>query len=698
MSPPAPTALTYEQFRGLISAQDFFWYGGIKAIAQYLPKSDFALDIWLMTALRSKDGVAFRHIICAAATTGRKLHARLLPDGAALVNDPVPLGWIAWHMGGEVTEAILDALDKPGLSRECEATLLFYAAAWWVQNRSEPLPAKLITTARALARKRPVNGEAAVKLSALVALAPNEKLQELIPCGRDPKVVQGAPRLRDSLLQMVREPFWYWLPDKPSRDYTLGRPMQRAAPDVGRNKICPCGSGKKFKRCCEKKYQDRLRHSTDVAGKTAMELYYDPGAELTAARLQVMPPNELVRVKEIPTDLIVQFAIRLAECKCFKELARLFNQNGVRADWEESWKRMFSYIVREWDRPAALRLLKTHRNWKEVLPQLEPGVRLLLASDSQKEFLRALETEALAALRSGDEQEIEGFARAVVASPYPSLGIFVARSVLPLLAEPKSAALVFEQILHARDRLDLSPEDEFGDFMDERILQKKNNGGAPIAEAQAKLSAKAEEVRRLKESLAHTQRALVIQEKRESREAAASAPQSSLHDEENRHLREKIDWLQAKIREEGEEKVTFRRDLVRLQEELKTVKASPNGNHDREANDDDDAGENLQVSGTQPVRSLELPKKFSETLAAFPPHVGRATMCYLGQLAGGEATAFDTVVHLKAYPGVLRKRLAGSHRLLFTLESDRVRVVDLIARCDLDKRIKKLQAHGLPAA
>ncbi len=27
-------------------------------------------------------------------------------------------------------------------------------------------------------------------------------------------------------------------------------PVTRAAPKVGRNEPCPCGSGKKFKRCC----------------------------------------------------------------------------------------------------------------------------------------------------------------------------------------------------------------------------------------------------------------------------------------------------------------------------------------------------------------------------------------------------------------------------------------------------------------
>jgi uncharacterized protein YecA (UPF0149 family) len=29
-----------------------------------------------------------------------------------------------------------------------------------------------------------------------------------------------------------------------------GAPWKRKAPKVGRNEPCPCGSGKKFKKCC----------------------------------------------------------------------------------------------------------------------------------------------------------------------------------------------------------------------------------------------------------------------------------------------------------------------------------------------------------------------------------------------------------------------------------------------------------------
>ena len=45
-------------------------------------------------------------------------------------------------------------------------------------------------------------------------------------------------------------------PDK-SEDITdieralLAREPARSAPKVGRNEPCPCGSGKKFKKCCE---------------------------------------------------------------------------------------------------------------------------------------------------------------------------------------------------------------------------------------------------------------------------------------------------------------------------------------------------------------------------------------------------------------------------------------------------------------
>lgn len=32
---------------------------------------------------------------------------------------------------------------------------------------------------------------------------------------------------------------------------SLAQPIKRERPKIGRNEPCPCGSGKKFKKCCE---------------------------------------------------------------------------------------------------------------------------------------------------------------------------------------------------------------------------------------------------------------------------------------------------------------------------------------------------------------------------------------------------------------------------------------------------------------
>jgi len=39
---------------------------------------------------------------------------------------------------------------------------------------------------------------------------------------------------------------WYFLQGQP----VLVKPFKREAPKVGRNDPCPCGSGKKYKKCC----------------------------------------------------------------------------------------------------------------------------------------------------------------------------------------------------------------------------------------------------------------------------------------------------------------------------------------------------------------------------------------------------------------------------------------------------------------
>jgi uncharacterized protein YecA (UPF0149 family) len=39
-------------------------------------------------------------------------------------------------------------------------------------------------------------------------------------------------------------------------------PYQRIRPKTGRNELCPCGSGKKFKKCCLERRRDGIDRGT----------------------------------------------------------------------------------------------------------------------------------------------------------------------------------------------------------------------------------------------------------------------------------------------------------------------------------------------------------------------------------------------------------------------------------------------------
>lgn len=68
------------------------------------------------------------------------------------------------------------------------------------------------------------------------------------------KELDSDPKLKelsqDDLVQMlvksVLEIYEYWLPYRCGEVQTI----ERSIPKVGRNDPCPCGSGKKFKKCC----------------------------------------------------------------------------------------------------------------------------------------------------------------------------------------------------------------------------------------------------------------------------------------------------------------------------------------------------------------------------------------------------------------------------------------------------------------
>lgn len=56
-------------------------------------------------------------------------------------------------------------------------------------------------------------------------------------------------KIQQAIVPNVRAIHAYWLARR-GTNAPVARPMRRSEPRVGRNDPCPCGSGKKYKKCC----------------------------------------------------------------------------------------------------------------------------------------------------------------------------------------------------------------------------------------------------------------------------------------------------------------------------------------------------------------------------------------------------------------------------------------------------------------
>ena len=676
---------------------------GLRKLGEVLPPEDEVLHAWLDEARKWEWGNEFTYLSYAAALAGRALEAGLLAEkGLRLFQDDWPFAWIARHMKGDVMAALLATTDQ-GITCRRSALAMTVAARWWAEHRSgEPFPPRLVASGYALHGAEGMTPETVGIMRAFTAVVQDPKLSKLWGASHA-KFAREQEAWTRHVTKWLDGPFAALIPEEERHERVSDGPIRRAVERIGRNEPCPCGSGKKYKRCCEATDKERLRDSSAVAGKTRSELYAD-AAQLTAARLASMELEELheLNAAEVPEELRVAFLDRLLKAESFYAAAHAFGEYGVTEPFYEVWKKALHFAARRWDTEAVERLVYARKGLEEKTDDLDPVIRLILVSHDPGQFLETLEAESLRALEAHSSQALMELTTALAWSPYRALGIMVARGAL-LLTEPGHSTWIFNEIRDARGDLGLSLEDETADLLDERAARPPaGETDEAIEEAQAKLEQKAAEVRQVREKLVALQREMTLREKRASRTVERPQAKDAAEREAARELRAKMDRLKTLLQERGEERVTLRREVEKLHEEVETLRSSSGAAaadaDGQEAEEGAEKDDDFQVDGYQPVRLLEFPKNFAETLAGFPRHVGRATMNRLGRIASGEPGAFERLKQLKAYPEVLRARVADKHRLLFCLTPDRVRVVDLIRRADLDRRIERLQASGLPPA
>jgi hypothetical protein len=681
----------------------------IREIIALLPAEDAELDEWISEAIRSSHLTRFVFIMLAALAAERVVSARHLELGAPLIPNYTLVGAFSWRMQGEVAEHLMAALRNVTISYDIRASALLTICAWCLEYREGRFPEGLLTNARLLAREKELTHEAAAMLLTLADLAGDDSIEEILLVRRwnrpeaDRKdeafqpLKDAALKVGRSILEHFRSPILEMLPATSPAQLASGFTMRRAVARTGRNEPCPCGSGQKYKRCCFEKDQERLHHSTDVAGKTSAEVQANPEEHLTEARLEKTSPHELARMNplKIAPDLLQTYFVRLSVFMMFDHVVKAFVALGGVHEREDIWHFAQFFATRGERKEAAERLLQINGVNEKMIEELRPGTQLLLARDDPGETLRLLNDLSLKALQTVDDEQLSRFAYGLLVGSHRALGIFVARSMVASIGKT-DALFLFDQIQEARVRLNLPHDDPFSDIIDARFTKEVAGSGKEaekLRAAQKRLQAKAAEARQLQESLETLKREIERREKKQETpalavSAAPTEPRYTLQE-----LREKVSSLKSVLRERNEERSTLRRELGQAHSALETLRqkeAQPTPGPGATRDDEDHLLLPGEMSSQQPVRILEFPRKFHATLTGFPQNVARAAITMLGRLAAGEQAAFVGVVRLKDCPNVLRQRIGIDHRLLFRLHADHVEVVDLINRKDLERRIKTL--------
>jgi SEC-C motif len=680
----------------------------VQRVQSLLPADDAELNQWLGDALQRMAHSEFVCGISAAVASGRHVDPRHLARGGIVLAAAEILPEIVMRMPeGEVPEYLLQAAEV-NIPRRHKALMLAVIAVWCRVHRSSQFPKKLTELAREMARDCDDDHAIPDWLVSVAVITGDQSLVGILrrTCpafSRDSewtKVMIAERGFENMIMAIPKQSILDRFGDGGAEGRLIahGVSMRRSVARVGRNEPCPCGSGKKYKKCCFEKDQERLRHSTSIEGVTEEELDAAPEAHLSADSFAQLPWERLDRIdpKRLPEPLLKPYFERLLQMGIDDRPVDDFEKVGYSETLHDTWRTTALRAATNRRPDLVERLVAVRRNAGFQDDDLDDIVRLCLLEEDPAQWLAFLEDQMTEAIWNDDDPNpLLHLAQATAYSSHPAIGVFVCRSIAPLLSS-EQAATILDELLKARDRLGVLPEDPITDVLDKLVARRSAEAEQSEAEQEALLAldAKRRESRELKADIERTKREL----EQRTAELARSALKNSNNPEDDpgvRQLHRKLDGMKSELKIVHDERNAYRRKYQEAQEQIDSLKRrNIPGEMPSETRDttEDDLLLPEENAGTQPVRLIDFSKSFEQHLHEVPKQIARSTMAMLGRLASGDSKAFEGAVRLKAVPTVTRIRIGIDWRLLFRLLPERIEVVDLIPRQDLERRIKTLTA------
>ena len=518
------------------------------------------------------------------------------------------------------------------------------------------------------------------------------------------EVLAGAPADLDNLIDEIDAALsgrvLETLAEKESKRVVVGRTFVRTAEKVGRNDPCPCGSGKKFKKCCEGT-AERGSHTLSLR-----EEFEQLGGRSEGIRRHLfdrMAPADLARLDpvQLSTMQLIDGMRRLFSRHRWEDGERYLDELGKRNDLPSEIEGYHEDLIHDAMSAGAVEVAERHLAHADLPAEQRDQFELGRAMQRRTvDALDYLERQARLGLDGDDTGRLVGLAFTVLPH-YPALGIVLARAALDP-ARRWDSEFLLEAIDEARDQLDIDPYEPWWEYFED--IRGRADERSGLEHEREALQARLEELRAgLRESQLRVSNLETELTRRESdlQRVSTARPPVSSHptkdgdgvesDEERRRLRRRIDELKGLIAEGANERAELRGLLTELARDRSAHESRPS----TATAAPDDGGRDCEL----PVQSDEWPRRLlipaysklaQSALASLPRRVASEALTTVAVLASGDTGAWKSAKKMRTARGIYSARCGRDYRVLFRIDEAVLRCEAVINRRDLDSTLATL--------
>jgi hypothetical protein len=679
-------------------------HGDMLKMIPMLPDSDNELNELVAWASKQRDVPTFLSLTMAAAWDERPVDIDLVLGAENLFSNANLGCAAAVRASGDVIGKVVEYSEKLRLT-PLAATVFLFAAAWLAKEKHPERLEEVIEAAAVVPRRLTPKDSATFK--PLAALADYLGDPRVDPDFGRVKITKGSEKAlqgeietwKEWLLQSITEHPSKWLPEDETGYAPPKGTKRRAVPKIGRNERCHCGSGKKYKRCCLGTDQDRLRDSSNVAGRTNRELTDEAMEYVTVEMVSQLNNALLFRLEpdKVAPEALPYLAVRMNYLRDPLATAQFYEKFGVTSELEPHWRLAISYAADHEEVEAVKRLAALVDKEQLKSPEVSVRVRFLLDDVERGEALELVEE----AIRHGLDDEGALLNVAYSMHRWGCYGLAAALSRALVTVRPKTELLTLLKnlIAEARIKADLEPTDA-SFYLCDRLLEEgdEETVAVELAEHKERLEDKSKQNQRLLARIHELKTDLKKQEKRIEASQKTDPAEEEKHGEteELRALRRKTNAIKQQLKERHDERNALARELETAQKVLNEHQSRLTETAAEEDGDAYDEGaedrllEPAEEPGVEPPRTPTIHPRFVKSVGALPTAIQRAAYREIGYLCAGDQSAFATVRRIIERPEYHRQRVKTTHRLAFKKLGDSLEVVDIFDRKLLVRKIPNL--------